>query len=120
MGKQPPTGIAATIESLTGVGYTLKTAIADLIDNSITAQAKNIWIDFYWAGKDSYISILDDGEGMSEPELFEAMRPGGKNPNDERHGSDLGRFSLGLKTAYWSQARKVSVYSKSSKSNESK
>jgi Histidine kinase-, DNA gyrase B-, and HSP90-like ATPase len=111
---------AATIESLTGVGYTLKTAIADLIDNSITAQARNIWIDFFWAGKDSYISVLDDGHGMNESELFEAMRPGGKNPNDERHGSDLGRFSLGLKTASWSQARKVSVFSKSAESAEAK
>ena len=44
---------SATIESLTGVGYSLKTAIADLVDNSITAMAKNIWLDFYskkWRG----------------------------------------------------------------------
>lgn len=103
---------SATIESLTGVGYTLKTAIADLIDNSITAMSKNIWLDLYWDGPNSYVTILDDGQGMSANEISEAMRPGGKNPLHARDESDLGRFSLGLKTASWSQCRKVSVWSK--------
>ena len=103
---------SATIESLTGVGYTLKTALADLIDNSITAMSKNIWLELEWNGPNSSISILDDGLGMGEDEISEAMRPGGKNPLHERDESDLGRFSLGLKTASWSQCRKVSVWSK--------
>lgn len=103
---------SATIESLTGAGYTLKTALADLIDNSITAMASNIWLTFNWDGADSTISILDDGLGMSESELSEAMRPGGKNPLHIRDESDLGRFSFGLKTASWSQARCLSVWTK--------
>jgi hypothetical protein len=103
---------SATIESLTGVGYSLKTAIADLVDNSITAMAKNVWLDFRWDGPNSFISILDDGVGMSGELISEAMRPGGKNPLHTRDESDLGRFSLGLKTASWSQSRKVSVWSK--------
>jgi hypothetical protein len=103
---------SATIESLTGVGYSLKTAIADLVDNSITAMSKNIWLDLHWDGPNSYISILDDGLGMGGEEISEAMRPGGKNPLHERDVSDLGRFSLGLKTASWSQCRRVSVWSK--------
>lgn len=108
---------SATIESLTGVGYSLKTAVADLVDNSITAMAKNIWLDFHWDGPKSYISILDDGLGMAGEEMSEAMRPGGKNPLHQRDGSDLGRFSLGLKTASWSQCRRVSVWSKVASGN---
>lgn len=102
---------SATMESLTGFGYSLKTAIADLVDNSITAMAKNIWITCHWDGHDSYIAIVDDGIGMSYQELVEAMRPGGKNPLDARGESDLGRFSLGLKTASWSQCRRLTVAS---------
>ena len=103
---------SASIESLTGTGYTLKTALADLIDNSITAMANNIWLTFNWSGNESFITILDDGSGMNSEELAEAMRPGGKNPLHERDESDLGRFSFGLKTASWSQCRRLSVWSK--------
>lgn len=65
---------ASLIESLRAFGYDLKTALADLIDNSITARAKSIWIDFHWNGPDSCISVTDDGRGMSAPELLEAVR----------------------------------------------
>jgi hypothetical protein len=102
----------ALVESLRSVGYSLPTAIADILDNSVAAHAKNIWIDFYWAGPDSRISIVDDGDGMSESTLAEAMRPGSANPLDSRKPDDLGRFGLGLKTASFSQCRKLSVWSK--------
>lgn len=103
---------SALIEALRGLGYSLSTAIADLIDNSITAQARNVEINFHWAGKDSHICILDDGNGMSEKVLFEAMRPGSKSPLDTRASHDLGRFGLGLKTASFSQCRELCVLSK--------
>ena len=102
----------ALIESLRAVGYTLETAIADIIDNSISASAKNIWINFYWDGHNSYISILDDGSGMDECGLSNAMRPGSQSPLEARSEKDLGRFGLGLKTASFSQARCLSVLSK--------
>lgn len=103
---------ASMSESLRGVGYTLRTAIADLIDNSISAEAKNVWITFLWDGVDSFISVLDDGIGLSGQELSQAMRPGSKNPQQERNKSDLGRFGLGLKTASLSQCRSFTVASK--------
>jgi len=62
------------------------------------------------------LAILDDGCGMDENELIEAMRPGTKNPLDERTKNDLGRFGLGLKTASFSQCRKLTVVS--SKNNK--
>jgi len=106
---------SSLIESLRSVGYNLSAAIADIVDNSITADARNIWICFHWAGNNSHISITDDGHGMSEDELHEAMRPGSQSPIDKRDPSDLGRFGLGLKTASFSQCRKLTVLSKRQK-----
>ena len=100
------------IESLRSFGYTPETSVADLVDNSITAQAKNIWVDFHWDGWGSTISIVDDGRGMSADELRDAMRAGSAHPLTERSAEDLGRFGLGLKTASFSQCRNLTVGSK--------
>jgi len=107
----------AMIESLRAFGYDLPTSISDLIDNSIFAGAKNVWLKFYWNGENSTISIKDDGYGMNESELINAMRPGSRSPLDERDTDDLGRFGLGLKTASFSQCRKLTVATKSAKQN---
>ncbi|MBS8263848.1 ATP-binding protein [Mesobacillus boroniphilus] len=105
---------SSLIHSIRSFGYDLSTAIADIIDNSITARAKNIWIDFNWNGQDSWISIKDDGIGMNEEELINSMILGSKNPLEERAKNDLGRFGLGLKTATFSQCKKLTVITKSS------
>ncbi len=63
-------------------------------------------------GEDPWIAIIDDGFGMSEAELIEAMRPGSKNPLDQRGDHDLGRFGLGLKSASFSQCRQLTVSSR--------
>ncbi|AFZ19208.1 ATP-binding protein [Allocoleopsis franciscana] len=102
----------AMIESLRAFGYNIQTAIADLIDNSISAGAKNVWLTFFWDGSESYVSIRDDGKGMTETELINAMRPGSRNPLEEREPDDLGRFGLGLKTASFSQCRRLTVRSR--------
>jgi hypothetical protein len=102
---------SALIESLRALGYTTKTAIADLIDNSIFAGATTVWLDFCWMKNDSYITLRDDGCGMDEAQLVEAMRPGTKGPLEERASNDLGRFGLGMKTASFSQCRRMTVVS---------
>lgn len=102
----------AMIESLRAFGYNITTAIADLLDNSITAEAQNIWIYFHWNGSDSYITITDDGKGMTEDRLINAMRPGSQNPLIPRDPKDMGRFGLGLKTASFSQCRRLTVATK--------
>ncbi|MGD1004649.1 MAG: ATP-binding protein [Methanoregulaceae archaeon] len=107
-----PPDPGAMIESLRAFGYHLETSIADIIDNSISAEAHNIGIDFNWKGERSTISFIDDGIGMTEKVLTNAMRPGSKNPLEERDEKDLGRFGLGLKTASFSQCRKLTVGSK--------
>lgn len=108
--KAPPNAIAM-LESLRGLGYSTAAALADIIDNSISAGASEIRLDFQWDGPDSRILVLDDGCGMSDAELEEAMRLGGKNPLAEREAHDLGRFGMGLKTASLSQCRRLTVAS---------
>lgn len=99
------------VKSLRDMGYTFEIAVADILDNSISAGAKKILIQ---ADKDPHIilSLMDDGEGMNEAELIEAMRLGSKDPELERLKHDLGRFGMGLKTASFSQCKKVTVISK--------
>lgn len=99
------------IESTRAIGYTLEAAIADIIDNSISASASSADIFFFPIG-DSYIAILDDGNGMTAEELELAMRYGSQNPNEKRATNDLGRFGLGLKTASLSQCRTLTVVTK--------
>lgn len=103
---------SSMIETFRAIGYSIETAIADIIDNSISAEAKNIWINYDWKGENTIITLRDDGYGMNNDELVQAMRPGSKHPSDERSIKDLGRFGLGLKTASFSQTRKFSVISK--------
>jgi Histidine kinase-, DNA gyrase B-, and HSP90-like ATPase len=102
---------SALVESLRAFGYNPQTAIADLIDNSISANSSNVDVQFHWNGHDSWIAVLDDGAGMSEEVLREAMRAGSANPLDTRGAQDLGRFGLGLKTASFSQCRRLTVMS---------
>ncbi|PWJ57382.1 histidine kinase/DNA gyrase B/HSP90-like ATPase [Dyadobacter jejuensis] len=104
---------SSMIETFRAIGYSIETAIADIIDNSITAGARNIWLDYDWMGSKTTLSILDDGIGMNNKQLIQAMRPGSKSPLNERKQDDLGRFGLGLKTASFSQTRKFTVFSKS-------
>ncbi len=103
---------SSMIETFRAIGYSLETAVADIIDNSISAKAKNIYINRIWRGGASCITIKDDGIGMDNEKLIQAMRPGFQNPLDERDKTDLGRFGLGLKTASFSQCRKLTVLSK--------
>lgn len=103
---------SSMIETFRAIGYKLETAIADIVDNSISANAHNIYIDRIWKGGKSLITILDDGRGMNSNEIVQALRPGAQNPLTERSETDLGRFGLGLKTASFSQCRKLSVLSK--------
>lgn len=107
-----PPHAAAIVESLRAFGYDLPTALADLVDNSLSAGARHIWLRFEWDGAASVLSVTDDGHGMSAPELVEAMRLGTRGPLAERAPHDLGRFGLGLKTASLSQCRRLTVRSR--------
>lgn len=107
--RHAPPRAVAMIEALRGLGYSTATALADIIDNSIAASATVVDIRFHWDGKASRIEIEDNGKGMGHAGLDRAMRLGEKNPLDQRDAGDLGRFGLGLKTASFSQCRRLTV-----------
>lgn len=99
------------MESMRAVGYTLQTAVADLIDNSISAQATKVEI-FFGDQPDPYVALVDNGDGMTSADAIQAMRLAGASPMRTRNPHDLGRFGLGLKTASLSQCRDLVVVSK--------
>ena len=104
--------VSILLTTYRSVGYSIETAIADIIDNSITAGAKNVWISHKFDGEDSTFYIKDDGCGMTLDELINAMNLGNINPMDTRGCRDLGRFGLGMKTASFSQCKCLTVISK--------
>ncbi|AGI71912.1 putative ATP-binding protein [Octadecabacter arcticus 238] len=114
--RNSPPQAGMLIESLRGLGYTTATALADIIDNAIPAGATQVNVLFHWAEGDSWISVADNGKGMSDDELERAMQLGARDPRDERLSDDLGRFGMGLKTASFSQARTLTVASRPAKS----
>ena len=109
--RYAPPRAAAMMEALRGLGYSTAAALADIVDNSVSAGAKEVRIDFVWDQNASRISVIDDGDGMDDTELESAMTLGDKNPLDERSPHDLGRFGMGLKTASFSQCRRLTVAS---------
>lgn len=102
----------STINSYRSFGYNLCTAVSDIIDNSISANADEIKLEYKWNGQDSYISICDNGTGMNKDELVLAMTPGSKDPEEVRSEKDLGRFGMGLKTASFSQCKRLTCITK--------
>lgn len=98
--------------SMRSMGYTFEAAIADIIDNSISAHCSRVDVKFPIDPADCYVAICDDGHGMSQDELFDAMKYGSQIKKLGRNEDDLGRFGLGLKAASLSQCRKLTVISK--------
>jgi hypothetical protein len=98
-------------ESLRDIGYDFPAAVADIVDNSIAAGARNVAVDIEFDGAYSRVYVADDGCGMSPTALTEALRYGTRRAYGR---SDLGRFGLGLKTASLSQCRCVTVVSRTS------
>jgi len=103
---------SSLMESLRDIGYSMETAVADIIDNSITAGSRTVEIRFSWNAGKPWLAIADDGCGMSKDDLIAAMRFGSASPLDQRAENDLGRFGLGMKTASISQCRHLLVASK--------
>lgn len=97
------------VTSLRDLGYSFPQAVADLVDNSVAAEATSIEIDLVFEGPDSWLRIVDNGQGMTRSEATEAMRYGA---HQEYEDESLGKFGLGLKTASLSQCRRLSIVSR--------
>ncbi len=107
--EELPPDPASTIEALRHLGYQPRSAVADLIDNSLAWDAREVTIKAHWSGADSWVAIIDDGSGMTKSRLKDAMQIGSSDPLAPRGEGDLGRFGFGLKTASFSQARELTV-----------
>lgn len=102
----------ALMTGLRSIGYSFSSAVADIIDNSISALADKIDIYSDPLSSVPYFCILDNGRGMDEQELDNAMLPGSDRNSVEDGELELGRFGLGLKSASLSQCREFIVASK--------
>ncbi len=107
----PPDAAALMMSARSFGNYDLPSALADLIDNSLKAQARTVHISCLRWDAGVEVRIRDDGKGMSANALSAAMRPASTNPEHERSPDDLGRFGWGLKSASFSQCRRVTVIS---------
>lgn len=104
---------ARLLESMRDIGYSFESALADIVDNSISAGASRIEIaNDVHPEVGPYLAVLDDGRGMSPGELTRAMQHGSRSPREVRELGDLGRFGLGMKTASFSQCRRLTVVSR--------
>lgn len=101
-----------TIRALSRIGYELPAAVADLIDNSIDAQAKRVEITFFRNDTQiTAVTIADDGHGMDTASLQIGMQFAGRTDHER---GDLGTYGMGLKSASFSQAKTMTVISRRS------
>ena len=104
-----------TFNALRALGYDLNSAVADVVDNSITGKvaATNVAVTFAFRNGQVVCRIKDDGCGMSQSELEEAMRLGVETDYEP---GDLGKFGMGMKTASLTHCNMLTVISKKRKS----
>jgi len=108
------------IESLRDNGYSNTAhAVAELIDNSLQANATRVEVGFIEQQKStaknrvaytvSEISLWDNGRGMDAETLRMAMQFGGGTHRHESNG--MGKFGMGLPNSSISQCKRVEVWS---------
>lgn len=108
--KQFPPSAARLVEGLRDTGYVFTTSVADIVDNSVAAEATQVSINLALVmGQHPVLMIADNGKGMNESELIKAMIYGSPKRPDAK---SLGKFGMGLKTASTSFCRKLTVISR--------
>lgn len=101
---------ARVVDAFQNIGYSLEAAVADLIDNSVDAEAKEVLVRFVRTNDELLsLDVVDDGHGMSEKAIDRAMKFGGQR---QYKVGDLGMYGMGLKAASLSQADKLTVISR--------
>jgi DNA mismatch repair ATPase MutL len=101
---------AKLVSSVRNSGYDSYAAVEDIIDNSIDAHARTINVTVGISEKQPHLIIADNGVGMSNSILDEALKLGSMTEKDDV--SDLGKYGMGLCTASISMARRLEVISK--------
>ena len=96
-------------------GYTLEQSLAELADNSITHNAKNIWTHMYWSddqGKYSFIMVIDDGDGMSKDDLLNRALNIPKDEHVDKGENDHSVYGLGLKAGSFNHCTSITIITK--------
>lgn len=112
-----PPNPARLFKSLRDSGYSNDAAVADLVDNSIDADATRVRVfvepeNGRFAPDSTRVVVADDGRGMSLPVLSEGMKLGSEAAHDL--SSDLGKYGMGLITAAISMGQRLIVLTKTS------
>ena len=106
------------LEKLRSHGYTIPQSLAELADNSITHDARNIWVYMFWSddtGKNSFIMVVDDGNGMNENELLNRALTFPDQENIKKGENNHSVFGAGLKTGSFNHCRSITVITKKNK-----
>ena len=105
--------MSVSFKNLRNLGYNYAESLAELVDNSIKAKAKNVEIYFYYTD-DPFILTIDDGHGMDKNEIENKalVAPKGDNVYVDSGPNDLGRFGMGLKQGTFAQCKMLTVFSK--------
>jgi hypothetical protein len=114
---QLPVNPARVCAGLSKIGYMPPSAIADIIDNSVRAEAQNVYvrIEAEQAAPQTRLNnvreylIIDDGTGMDEDAMMNALALGSSTDDYEPHS--LSKFGLGLKSAAFSQGEQLELIS---------
>jgi hypothetical protein len=102
----PPEG-TGTVRAISRIGYTLEEALADLIDNSVDAEANNVEITFFRNDRElTAVAIADDGRGMTTEQLHQGMRFAGRT---DQKPEELATYGFGMKSASLSQCKTLTV-----------
>lgn len=100
---------------VSSLGHSIETAVADLVDNSIQHGASYFRFGFYYDDlrpDNSFVYFFDNGNGMSESELKNAMTIGSLQQKDKI--SIHSKFGLGLKIASLNNCDSFQVFTKKS------
>lgn len=107
--------LAFILRKIRSRGYTLEQSLAELADNSITYNAKNIWTYMYWSddqGKDSFIMVIDDGDGMNKDVLLNRALNIPKDEHVDKGENDHSVYGLGLKAGSFNHCTSITVITK--------
>ena len=107
--------LAFILRKIRSRGYTLEQSLAELVDNSITHNAKNIWTHMYWSddqGKDSFIMVIDDGDGMSKDDLLNRALNIPKDEHVDKGENDHSVYGLGLKAGSFNHCTSITIITK--------
>ena len=107
--QEIPPRVSVPVDGLRDLGYSLQAAVADIVDDSLTAGTHEVNLLADTHAEAPTIDMIDDVSDMTEPELPEAMRPGSESALKDRAFTNLVRLGFGLEMQLFAQCRQLTV-----------